>query len=884
VTFTDFVTQGGAGSGGGAGLGGAVFINTGSNLTLTNVQFTGNVVKGGEGGGPPDVRVQSATIALVEREANVVPLTSFNIKPTLLTTDNTTYTVSTIELSEANSLMKVGQQVTVDGATGTSKIASINGTTVTLESALTISGSAIRLLEAGLLNQISVANVDNKAQITGTALTALGSSGTFAVGSTVIGTGIDAGTVVTDVIRDGNNVITAVMLSKPVTSQAPLTPPALKFINTPSLNNSQFVAGNGNTITLPAASLGITVGMTLTGTNVPANTTVTAISGDTVTLSAPLPNTVLSFNTKGIIGTVGQNTIRLATPDARIVVGGLISGNGIPSGTTVTGYVAATGEISLSSNLTAIPDSIVASPVRAQTSSSLTLASINGLKVGMEMTGEGIPAGAKITGINTSTKTVTLDKTLADPVLGFVASSPLSVGGSLNGLAVPSGATAGINGGSGKNGNSVLPYLTDGEGLDGFDGQGANNADRNAPLNAAGGRGGDGGNGSGGVPFNYVLIKDTKKAASEFIEKAAEASAAFSNAPFPSFASGAVAITATIAKGITLASSIAESVLWVEGLVDGTRAKGGNGGEGGFGGRGAEFFGGGSGGAGGDGGAGGLSYTQGGTGGDGGVGGAGGFGAGGGSGGAGGAAGPTGYAQNGGAGDGGHAGFGAGVGSSGDSTGGGGGSAYGGAIFVRGDGSTGGNLTIAGNALFRNNYALAGSSNNGGEAGQAAGTDLFVMRGGSVTLAPGAGKTIRFEGSIADNSAASIGGASWASGNGADIRISGGGLVQFAGINTYTGKTIMTGATLEATLGEGIHDNSSIVFNGTGTIGNLSAHTNAGVLLLSEDVTRLVGTAVPGQISWSGAGGFAAGTTDGIQLNFGRTSNNPGSGQTLLWG
>ncbi len=670
--------------------GGAVFVNTGANLTLTNVQFTGNVVKGGEGGGPPDVRVQSAAIALVAREADVVPLTSFNIVPTLETAnDGGTYTVSTIELSAANSLMKVGQLVSVEGASGTAKIAAINGTTVTLDTALTISGSAIRSLAdsnpGDAIAEISVANVDGSAKITGAALTALGSSGSFAVGSTVIGAGIDAGTVVTDVIRDGSNVITAVVLNKPVTlagSSTELAPTGLKFINTPSLNNSQFVLDasdlTGKTITLPAASLGITVGMTLTGTGIQDGTTVTAISGDTVTLSKPLPTSVLSFNTAGIIGTVGQKTLRLSTPDARIVVGGMISGTGIPDGTTVTGYVAATGEITLSHALTAIPDSIVASPVRAQDGSSLTLASVAGLKVGMVMTGDGIPAGAKITGIDTNTKIVTLDSAPTAPVLGFVASSPLSVGGSLNSLAVPTDSTAGINGGNGKNGNSVLPYLTDGEGLDGFSGQGANNANRTEPVNAAGGRGGDGGDGSGGVPFNYTLIKDTKKAAGEFIEKAAEAVAAFGNAPFPSFASGAAAITATIAKGITLASSIAESVLWVEGLVDGTRARGGNGGDGGFGGNGAELFGGGSGGAGGAGGAGGLSYTEGGTGGAGGDGGAGGFGAGGGSGGAGGAAGPTGYAVDGDAGAGGSAGFGAGVGSNGDSTGGGGGSGYGG--------------------------------------------------------------------------------------------------------------------------------------------------------------------------------------------------------------
>ena len=38
------------------------------------------------------------------------------------------------------------------------------------------------------------------------------------------------------------------------------------LVSTPKLNASQFVVGSGNTIQLSAASLGLSVGMTLTGT------------------------------------------------------------------------------------------------------------------------------------------------------------------------------------------------------------------------------------------------------------------------------------------------------------------------------------------------------------------------------------------------------------------------------------------------------------------------------------------------------------------------------------------------------------------------------------------------------------------------------------------
>jgi autotransporter-associated beta strand protein len=50
ATLTNFSTKGGDGSGGGAGLGGAVFVNSGATLILNNVDFGGNTATGGKGG------------------------------------------------------------------------------------------------------------------------------------------------------------------------------------------------------------------------------------------------------------------------------------------------------------------------------------------------------------------------------------------------------------------------------------------------------------------------------------------------------------------------------------------------------------------------------------------------------------------------------------------------------------------------------------------------------------------------------------------------------------------------------------------------------------------------------------------------------------------
>ncbi|MGC1879361.1 MAG: autotransporter-associated beta strand repeat-containing protein [Rhabdochlamydiaceae bacterium] len=50
VTFQNFMTVGGSGSGGGAGFGGTLFINQGGVVTLNNVNFYGSNVLGGAGG------------------------------------------------------------------------------------------------------------------------------------------------------------------------------------------------------------------------------------------------------------------------------------------------------------------------------------------------------------------------------------------------------------------------------------------------------------------------------------------------------------------------------------------------------------------------------------------------------------------------------------------------------------------------------------------------------------------------------------------------------------------------------------------------------------------------------------------------------------------
>ncbi|MBY0445004.1 MAG: autotransporter-associated beta strand repeat-containing protein, partial [Burkholderiales bacterium] len=119
--------------------------------------------------------------------------------------------------------------------------------------------------------------------------------------------------------------------------------------------------------------------------------------------------------------------------------------------------------------------------------------------------------------------------------------------------------------------------------------------------------------------------------------------------------------------------------------------------------------------------------------------------------------------------------------------------------------------------------------------------------------------TITFNGSIADDSAAGLDGASNASGKGADLTVKSG-LVVFNDDNSYTGQTKIEGGALHAEDGKGIHKHSNINFTG---------NHDGGVLETSGKFDRYTGTAKD-RVQWTGSGGFAASGGDlEVSLNGG---------------
>jgi autotransporter-associated beta strand protein len=172
-----------------------------------------------------------------------------------------------------------------------------------------------------------------------------------------------------------------------------------------------------------------------------------------------------------------------------------------------------------------------------------------------------------------------------------------------------------------------------------------------------------------------------------------------------------------------------------------------------------------------------------------------------------------------------------------------------------------------------------------GSTGQAAGTDIFLMKGADLLFSPGLGNVITVNGSIADDSAASIGldggidaQSLYQVGQGAGVLFQEG-LTILNGANTYSGATtIGIGAVLQAQDGVGIHNHSQIVFDG-------------GVLQSSGSFVRGVGGDST-QAIWNGSGGFSAVGGDLTVSLFGTANprvswNTAGfvpSGSSLLFG
>ncbi|MBR2658235.1 MAG: autotransporter-associated beta strand repeat-containing protein, partial [Loktanella sp.] len=881
-TFTNFDTVGSEGSGGGAGMGGVFFVNTGASLTVRNANFTNNIAKGGDGGGGGSVALSDAGFSVVDKNAPGASnfFAGFEAQVGVVEGGGFVMTGLTFGSNPPFGVLK-GSTIAIQ-STDNPTFGTVDTST---ETGLTFAGGGLDVTQFVKSTQVFIdpdedtidglnaayvksVDRDDSGNVLRVNISALPPAEglNLVAGALVIGDGIPAGTTVASITSNGGLPQYAV-LSTPVPGDA--FAGGFNIFTPPPLTGATFTA-SGDSVTFAEGALSplLEEGMTVEGSGFPPGTTITAVdqATRTVTFSNTPPTNLVTFDTIKPGSVVGSNVLFAPSPNTGLQEGDAVSGNGIPPGTTVT---AINGDrIELSSNVTAKVTSVISETLQVSGAIVTTRNNVDDVRVGMVVQGTGVPAGTTVTAVNAATGTITLSNGVTGDPSRLLFVSNTAFGGAMNGRAPVLTGTQGTNGNDG-----IAASNNGGEG-----GSGQGGLSGGANLSGTGGSGGDGGDGRDGLSVNPDLIFSSTALALDIAADIAAGIAAGVPDPYPKFSLAAATGLSVASKVVQAADVTRQIIVFQTNVGSGLTGTGGDGGDGGDGGAGSEFFGGGVGGAGGEGGRAAGNVLGNGGAGAGGAGGDGGFGAGGGAAGQPGSSASASQIGTGGAG-----GFGGGGGSSirANSTtiGGDGGSGFGGAIFVR----SGGTLVLQGEMTFAGNQARGGSSSDAGTAGAGVGSDMFIMKGANVTISANAGKKITFEGTIADDSLASLSTASNASGDGASVTINGEGQTVFLGRNTYTGDTRLEAGRLVAQDSVGIHEDSRIVFAGLPTNDSSGAlqltSTGVPVLLSAGVFDRWVGTSSD-QVMWTGSGGFAA-LESGLTINLGASS---AGNQTLTWG
>jgi hypothetical protein len=412
---------------------------------------------------------------------------------------NTTLDVTAV----SDGVLSVGDIISGTGVTpGTTITALGTGTGGTGTYTVSVSQSVSSTTITGNSNQLNVTAV---------------ASGALYVGDTVLGTGVFAGTTITafgtgtggagkytlSIYQQINSStlttksvqlnVTAVSIGKlnlgdaisgtGVASGTVITGFKNKFVGTASIS--------GTTMTISAVTSGsVSVNDVVTGSGVVAGTTITALGTGTggvgtytVSISQTTASTTISTysNTVGIYAvntpqTFASTTLTTQSTDLNITavtngvynIGDVVSGTGVTSGTTITGFASkfsgtgsigfqATGSITSTTlniigivgGIVSVGDTIASSVVFNCTASitgtimTVTAVSSGTLSVGDFVSGDGVTAGTKITALGTGaggvgTYTVSASQTVASTA---ITGTDIIAGTTITGLGSGTGGT-----------------------------------------------------------------------------------------------------------------------------------------------------------------------------------------------------------------------------------------------------------------------------------------------------------------------------------------------------------------------------------------------------------------------------------------------------------
>lgn len=216
---------------------------------------------------------------------------------------------------------------------------------------------------------------------------------------------------------------------------------AVGSTDTASVGATFTATGTGTSFAVTSVTGLISIGDTISGTGVPAGTTILAqVSGTpggagTYTTSATTTSIAATVTAFGTV-------LNATAVTGYVAAGDTLSGTNIPAGTTIltqlTGTAGAAGTYRLSQPTT----QYVASATMTTFGTTVNFTAVTGyVAVGDTVSGTGIPTGSKITSQLTGTAGSTGLYSMSLPAAGYVASGTLTTfGGTINITAISSGS------------------------------------------------------------------------------------------------------------------------------------------------------------------------------------------------------------------------------------------------------------------------------------------------------------------------------------------------------------------------------------------------------------------------------------------------------------
>jgi hypothetical protein len=168
------------------------------------------------------------------------------------------------------------------------------------------------------------------------------------------------------------------------------------------------ITSASKTLTGVSSTVGLGAGQIITGTNIPANTTITGVTANTIAISAAPTATPTAIKPTGYV-TSGSNVITSLSSVSGLLVGQAITGTGIPASATITSINSnAPLSITISNNATVTSTVVPTGSVQAGSTLVNLVSDLTSVNAGATITGTGIPAGTTVVSTGTGPNSITM--------------------------------------------------------------------------------------------------------------------------------------------------------------------------------------------------------------------------------------------------------------------------------------------------------------------------------------------------------------------------------------------------------------------------------------------------------------------------------------------